>query len=79
MGQSVSFKDASHMPSNAKQKEDWEKKYGWEEPHEWDYPMLPTKMTTASCVKCHKQQVYVPKAEALNVAYAVFSMSALGT
>ncbi len=72
MGQSVSFRDASHTPSNAKQREEWEKKYGWEEPHEWDYPMLPTKMTDASCAKCHKQQVYVPKAEALNTAYATF-------
>jgi cytochrome c2 len=72
MGQSVSFKDASHMPTGEKQKEEWEKKYGWEEPHEWDYPMLPTKMTEASCAKCHKQEIYVPTAPALNVAYATF-------
>ncbi|HUK34867.1 MAG TPA: c-type cytochrome [Vicinamibacterales bacterium] len=72
MGQSVSFKDASHMPSGEKQKDAWEKKYGWEEPHEWDYPMLPTKMTEASCAKCHKQEIYVPTAPALNVAYATF-------
>src|ERR1051326_3316083 len=45
MGQSVSFRDASHMPSDEKQKQAWEKKYHWEEPHEWDYPMLPKKMT----------------------------------
>jgi cytochrome c2 len=72
MGQSVSFKDASHMPTGEKQKEAWEKKYGWEEPHEWDYPMLPTKMTDASCQKCHKQEIYIPKAEALNVAYSTY-------
>jgi len=72
MGQSVSFKDASHTPTGEKQKEAWEKKYHWEEPHEWDYPMLPTKMTDASCAKCHKQEIYVPKAEALNVAYSTF-------
>ena len=29
-------------------------------------------MTEASCAKCHKQQVYVPKAEKLNVAYATY-------
>src|SRR5947208_10756902 len=44
--------------------------------------MLPVKMTTASCAKCHKQQVYVPKADVrdkdnkvvagLNVAYATY-------
>ena len=29
-------------------------------------------MTEASCAKCHKQQVYVPKAENLNLAYATY-------
>ncbi len=72
MGQSVSFKDASHTPTGEKQKEAWEKKYGWEEPHEWDYPMLPTKMTEASCEKCHKHEIYLPKAPNLNVAYATY-------
>src|SRR5471032_3370719 len=72
MGQSVSFKDASHTPTGEKQKALWERKYHWEEPHEWDYPMLPTRMTDASCAKCHKQEIYVPKAEALNVAYSTF-------
>jgi mono/diheme cytochrome c family protein len=72
MGQSISFRDAAHMPSNEKQKEEWEKKFHWEQPHLWDYPMLPVKMTEASCAKCHRQNVYVPKADALNVAYATF-------
>jgi mono/diheme cytochrome c family protein len=72
MGQSVSFRDAAHAPSNEKQKEEWEKKYGWEEPHLWDYPMLPVKMTEASCAKCHRQNVYVPNAAALNMAYATY-------
>ena len=72
MGQSVSFRDAAHMPSTEKQKEEWEKKFHWEQPHLWDYPMLPVKMTEASCAKCHRQNVYVPKAEKLGVAYATF-------
>ena len=72
MGQSVSFRDAAHTPSDEKQKADWHKKYDWEEPHLWDYPMLPAKMTEASCAKCHKQEIYVPDATALNVAYATF-------
>jgi len=71
-GQSVSFRDARHTPSDEKQKTAWEKKFDWEEPHQWDYPMLPTKMTEASCEKCHKQEIYVPKAPQLNVAYATF-------
>ena len=71
-GQSISFRDASHMPSSEKQKEAWEKQYHWEEPHEWDYPMLPVKMTEASCAKCHRQNVFIPKADALNIAYATY-------
>ena len=71
-GQSVSFNAASHMPTGDKQKEEWEKKFGWEQPHQWDFPMLPTKMTDASCAKCHKQQEYIPQADNLNVAYATF-------
>src|SRR5437773_7540959 len=72
MGQSVSFRDAAHSPSGEKQKEEWEKKYHWEQPHLWDYPMLPTKMTEASCAKCHKQQVFTPKADTLNLAYTTY-------
>src|SRR2546428_13051270 len=34
--------------------------------------MLPTKMTEASCAKCHKQQVFTPNAGALNLAYATY-------
>ena len=55
-----------------RQKAEWEEEYHWEEPHMWDYPMLPTPMTEASCAKCHKQEIYVPKAEVLNVAYATY-------
>src|SRR6266540_362029 len=62
MGQSISFRDAAHAPADEKQKEEWEKTYHWEQPHLWDYPMLPTKMTEASCAKCHRQNVYIPNA-----------------
>src|SRR2546428_4427560 len=72
MGQSVSFEGAAHTPSTPQQKEEWEKTYGWEEPHLWDFPMLPTKMTEASCAKCHKQEIYIPNADKLTVAYATF-------
>src|SRR4029079_18810712 len=86
MGQSVSFRDAAHSPTNkeveiteadgkkvkVKQQELWEKEYDWEQPHLWDYPMLPTPLTQASCAKCHKQQVYVPGADNLAKAYGTF-------
>jgi mono/diheme cytochrome c family protein len=71
-GQSISFNEASHMPTGEKQKSEWEKKYHWEEPHQWDFPMLPLKMTEASCAKCHRQNIYVPNAPALNLAYATY-------
>ncbi|MBI4486793.1 MAG: c-type cytochrome [Acidobacteria bacterium] len=72
MGQSVSFRDAAHMPSTEEQKQEWEETYHWEEPHLWDYPMLPTNLTEASCAKCHKSEVFVPGAERLNVAYETY-------
>ena len=72
LGGSTSFNDASHYPGNAKQRQEWEEKYHWHEPHMWDYPMLPTNMTEASCVQCHRQEVYVPNAPKLDVAYATF-------
>jgi mono/diheme cytochrome c family protein len=72
LGGSTSFNDASHYPSNAKQRQEWEEKYHWHEPHMWDYPMLPTNMTEASCVQCHRQEIYVPNAPKLAVAYATF-------
>ena len=72
LGGSTSFNDASHYPSNVKQREEWEEKYHWHEPHMWDYPMLPTNMTEASCVQCHRQEIYVPNAPKLAVAYATF-------
>src|SRR5262249_6608487 len=72
MGQSVSFRDAAQAPANPKQQEEWEKKFHWEQPHLWDYPMLQTRMTEASCAKCHKQQVYLPDAPKLDAAYATY-------
>ena len=72
LGGSTSFNDASHYPSNVKQRQEWEEKYHWHEPHMWDYPMLPTNMTEASCVQCHRQEIYVPNAPKLAVAYATF-------
>lgn len=72
LGGSTSFRDAAHIPSNAEQREHWEEAFAWEEPHMWDYPMLPVAMTEAGCVKCHRQEIYVPNAPKLGVAYATF-------
>jgi mono/diheme cytochrome c family protein len=72
MGQSVSFRDASHTPRSAEQRAEWEERHGWEVPHLWDYPMLPVGMTEASCAKCHKGEVFVPGARRLNTAYGLY-------
>lgn len=72
LGGSTSFNDASHYPGNPKQRQEWEEKYHWHEPHMWDYPMLPTNMTEASCQQCHRQEVYVPNAPKVNVAYSTY-------
>jgi mono/diheme cytochrome c family protein len=72
MGQSVSFQEAYHTPSSPEQEHEWEERYGWHESHFWDYPMLATNMTEASCAKCHKQEVFLPRADVLNLAYATY-------
>ena len=72
MGQSVDFTLANHTPRNEKQGEEWEEKHGWEASHEWDYPMLPIGMTEASCVKCHREEAYVPNGATLGLAYSTF-------
>jgi mono/diheme cytochrome c family protein len=71
-GQSVSFQDAYHTPATEEQAQAWEEEYGWHASHFWDYPMLPKGLTEASCAKCHKQETYLPGAQALNAAYATY-------
>ena len=72
MGQSISFVDVAHSPSSPEQMEDWQERYDWEESHLWDYPMLPSGMAEASCAKCHREEVFVPEADNLNVAYGMY-------
>ena len=72
MGQSISFVDAAHSPSSPEQMAEWEEQYHWEESHLWDYPMLPSGMAEASCAKCHKEEVFIPEADNLNLAYGMY-------
>lgn len=72
MGQSVDFRHAEHTPRNEQQAKEWEEKYHWEPAHMWDYPMLPAGMTEASCVKCHREEVFVPSGNKIAAAYATF-------
>jgi len=72
MGQSVDFTLATHTPQNVEQEKEWEELYDWAPKHDWDYPMLPVGMTEASCVKCHREEAFVPGANVLGDAYATF-------
>ena len=72
MGQSLTFRDASHTPHGEGQTVAWEESFGWEEPHLWDYPMLPTDMTEASCAKCHRESIFTPEGPKLSLAYGLF-------
>ncbi|MGH8187404.1 MAG: c-type cytochrome, partial [Steroidobacteraceae bacterium] len=72
MGQSVTFRDASHTPRDEKQMHAWEEEHGWKEPHYWDYPMLPVGMTEASCAKCHREEAMVPNGSTITLAYATY-------
>ena len=72
MGQSITFRYASHSPAGPEQADAWEEAYDWEEPHLWDYPMLPTDMTEASCTKCHRETVFVPEGPRLSLAYGLY-------
>ena len=72
MGQSLSFVDVAHTPATLEQTEQWEEEHDWEESHLWDYPMLPTGMAEASCAKCHKEEIFVPAADTLNLAYGMY-------
>lgn len=65
-GHSVSFKDSAHEPRDEAQAADWKKKYGWAELHHWDDKMVPMDRIEASCAKCHRDTVEVPKAPVLN-------------
>jgi cbb3-type cytochrome oxidase cytochrome c subunit len=62
------FASAVHTPSSEKQEKEWEHKYGWEHAEFWDSPMLPTKYTEASCLKCHRAEVRLAGAPKLNKA-----------
>lgn len=52
-GSGTSFQNASHAPNDPHQSEEWKSKYGYFHNHFWEYPMQPSRLAEASCVKCH--------------------------
>ncbi|MBI4352807.1 MAG: c-type cytochrome, partial [Candidatus Omnitrophica bacterium] len=65
-GHSVSFGDSAHTPRNDEERRRWQKQYGWRDLEKWEAKMLPLNHVEASCAKCHRDTVEVPKAQKLN-------------
>ena len=54
-GSATEFNLASHTPADSHQEHAWDKSYQWQSNHYWDYPMLSSRFTESSCLKCHHQ------------------------
>jgi cbb3-type cytochrome oxidase cytochrome c subunit/mono/diheme cytochrome c family protein len=54
-GSATEFNLATHVPADARQKEEWHKKYKWESTHFWDYPMFSSRFIESTCLKCHHE------------------------
>ena len=49
--------------------------YGWKEDHYWDNPMYQANLTEAGCIKCHRDQVFIPGAEQLNQSRMTYELA----
>jgi cytochrome c2 len=54
-GSATDFEHAAHTPADAAQEEEWHKQYGWAHSHFWDFPMLSSRFTESTCLKCHHE------------------------
>ncbi|HTU88986.1 MAG TPA: c-type cytochrome, partial [Gemmataceae bacterium] len=54
-GSATDFLNAAHTPTNGEQEEEWHKEYGWAHSEFWDFPMLSSRFTESSCLKCHHE------------------------
>jgi len=62
----VTFNNAAHTPSDAKEAQRWYELYGWKKLKHWDQPMHPSKYVESSCAQCHAGVVELPEADRLN-------------
>jgi mono/diheme cytochrome c family protein len=68
-GRATNFKGAVHTASTVEQEKAWGKythSKEYERWHQWDLPMMSKGNVESQCLKCHRGQVEVPKAEKLN-------------
>jgi len=70
-GRGTNFTSATHTPSNAEEKHEWEDEYHWHKMHHWLKPMLPTRYSEASCFKCHNDEVQIKGADKLSLGLAL--------
>lgn len=54
-GSATDFVNAAHTPADAEQEKEWHEEYGWAHSHFWDFPMLSSRFTESSCLKCHHE------------------------
>lgn len=74
-GLKLSFSGATHTPESVEEEHEWVEKYGWKEDHYWDSPMYPANLTEAGCIKCHRDQVFIPRANDLNQSRMTYELA----
>jgi len=68
-GRGTGFQSSAHTPTTKEQEEAWGRYTGSHEYHQihyWDNPMLAEGHTESQCLKCHRAEVEIPKADKLN-------------
>lgn len=74
-GLKLSFSGATHTPESPEEEREWVERYGWKEDHYWDSPMYPANITEAGCIKCHRDQVFLPQARDLNQSRLTYELA----
>ena len=74
-GRKLSFSGATHTPESVEEEHAWMEQYGWKEDHYWDNPMYQTDLTEAGCIKCHRDQVFIPGAQKLNQSRMTYELA----
>ena len=74
-GRKLSFSGATHTPESVEEEHEWMEKYGWKEDHYWDSKMYQANLTEAGCIKCHRDQVFIPQAEKLNQSRMTYELA----
>ena len=74
-GRKLSFSGATHTPESVEEEHEWMEKYGWKEDHYWDTPMYQASLTEAGCIKCHRDQVFLPGTQHLNQSRMTYELA----